>query len=80
MSNRHQLVAWAGMIAPTLFVGTFTIEGSLRPGYDPGTIHFREYVSALSIGPGGCIQIANFVVVGLLLLAFARGLNLGSRQ
>lgn len=30
-------------------------------------------VSEHSIGPGGWIQIANFVVTGLLVLAFARG-------
>jgi Protein of unknown function (DUF998) len=31
------------------------------------------YVSALSLGPRGWIQIVNFVVFGLLLLAFTRG-------
>jgi hypothetical protein len=33
------------MVASALFVGAFTIEGWLRPGYGP----LREYVSALSI-------------------------------
>jgi hypothetical protein len=33
------------MIASALFVGTFTIEAWIRPGYDP----FREYVSTLSM-------------------------------
>ena len=69
MSDRRQLTTWAGMIAPPLFVGAFTLAGWFRPGYDP----LREYVSALSTGPRGWIQIANFVVVGGLLLVFARG-------
>jgi hypothetical protein len=58
-------------IGSALFVGVFTIDGYFRPGYD----QFREYVSALSIGPRGWIQIANFVVVGLLLLESARGIS-----
>jgi hypothetical membrane protein len=74
--NRHQVAVWAGMIAPALFVGTFTIEGWIRPGYDP----FREYVSGLSTGPRGWIQIANFVVVGLLLLTFARGVSVECQE
>ena len=46
------------MIGPALFVVTFTIEGCLRPGY-----RAREmFVSELSLGPRGWIQIANFIV------------------
>ena len=57
------------MIAPVLFVAVFTIEGSLRVGYDP----ISSYVSELSLGPRGWIQIANFVVFGALVLVFASG-------
>jgi hypothetical protein len=67
--NQRQLAAWAGIIGPTLFVAVFTLEGWLRPGYAP----LGMYVSALSLGPRGWIQIVNFVVFGLLLLAFTRG-------
>jgi hypothetical protein len=69
-TTRLRLAAWAGMIAPLLFVGTFTVEGFLRPGYDPASM----YISALSLGPRGGIQIANFIVFGLLLFVFTRGL------
>jgi hypothetical membrane protein len=65
--NSRQL-AWGGIVGPTLFVTVFLIEGWLRPGYDP----LKVYVSELSLGPRGWIQIANFVVFGLLLLAFTR--------
>ncbi len=62
--------ALVGMIGPILFVATFTIEGLLRPGYNP----LSMYISELSLGPRGWIQIVNFVVAGALLLIFARGL------
>jgi hypothetical membrane protein len=65
----HRLGAWAGVIGSVLFVGVFTIEGLLRPGYDTASM----YISALSIGPRGWIQVANFMVVGLLIVLFARG-------
>jgi Protein of unknown function (DUF998) len=56
------------MIGPALFVGTFTLEGWLRPGYDA----LGMYVSALSLGPRGWIQRANFIVFGILFLVFVR--------
>jgi hypothetical protein len=68
--NQRQIAAWAGMIGPALFVGIFTLEGWLRPDYDP----LARYISALSLGPRGWIQIVNFVVLGVLLLVFTRGI------
>jgi hypothetical protein len=67
-TGQRRLAAWAGIIAPALFVAVFTLEGWLRPGYDPVT----TYVSALSLGSRGWIQIANFIVLGLLMLLFTR--------
>ncbi len=69
-TTRRRLSAWAGIIGPLLFVGTFTVEGFLRSGYDAA----RMYISALSLGPRGWIQVANFIVFGLLLFIFTRGL------
>ncbi len=74
--DRRQLAAWAGMIGPALFVTIFTLEGWLRPGYNP----LGMYVSELSLGPRGWIQIVNFVVFGLLFLFFARGVAAEFRQ
>ena len=59
----------AGAVGPALFVATFTIEGWLRPGYHP----VGMFISELSLGPRGFIQILNFVVLGLLTFAFAGG-------
>src|SRR5258706_14605056 len=67
--NRRQLSAWAGMVGATLFVLIFTLEGWYRPGYKP----LEMYVSALSLGSRGWIQILNFIVFGVLLFGFSRG-------
>jgi hypothetical protein len=64
----RRLGAWAGLVGPTLFVATFTIEGWLRPGYSA----IAMFVSALSLGSRGWTQVLNFVIVGLSFLAFAR--------
>ena len=68
-TNQRRIAAWAGIIGPVLFVTIFTIEGLIRPGYST----LKMYVSALSLGPRGWIQIANFLVFGMLLFAFTRG-------
>lgn len=57
------------MLGSAFFVGVFTVEGWLRPGYDP----LRTYVSDLAIGPRGWIQVVSFFVLGALILLFARG-------
>jgi hypothetical membrane protein len=69
--DRRQLAAWAGMIGPALYITVFTIEGWLRPGYDPRMM----FVSELALGPRGWIQNANFILLGLLFLIFARGVG-----
>ena len=68
--NLGQIAGWAGMIGSALFVVVFTVEGWLRPGYNP----LSTYVSALSLGPRGWIQITNFLLFGALLFVFTRGL------
>ena len=69
-SNKKQLPAWAGVIAPILFVKAFLVEGWLRPDYDP----ISMYVSALSLGPRGWTQISSFLIFGALLFLFTRGI------
>ncbi len=60
-----------GIVAGPLFVVVFLIGGALRPDYSP----MRQPVSSLSIGSMGWTQMANFLVTGLLVLAFALGLQ-----
>ena len=69
--RRREFGAWAGILAPVIFVGAFTLLGLLRPAYEP----LKMYVSALSLGPDGWIQQVNFILLGLLMLLFAYGLR-----
>jgi len=66
-----KIAPWTGMVGPALFTLVFTLHGRLRAGYDP--VHM--YVSELSIGPLGWIQIVNFMVLGLCLMLFAFGVS-----
>jgi hypothetical membrane protein len=66
---RRWLLA-AGIAGPVIFVVGFLVLGATRPGYDPA----RVFVSQLSLGPGGWLQVANFIVTGVLIVAFAVGL------
>jgi hypothetical protein len=65
-----KFLSLCGMLGSILFVAVFTLEGRLRPGYDPRSM----YISALSLGPRGWVQIANFILLGLLLILFIRAL------
>jgi len=59
-----------GALGPALFVITFFVDGATRPGYEP----WRNFVSQLSTGERGWVQIANFVLCGVLLLIGTAGL------
>jgi hypothetical membrane protein len=60
-----------GVVGGFGFVVAFLIAGTMRPHYDP----LYHFVSALSLGDGGWIQISNFVVTGILMVACALGLR-----
>src|SRR5215212_11758531 len=60
-----------GVIAGPLFVVAFLVEGATRAHYNP----LRHPVSSLALGDWGWTQSANFVLTGLLMLAFALGLR-----
>jgi hypothetical membrane protein len=60
-----------GTVGGPLFLAVLLVDGALRPGYSA----LRDAGSALAIGPGGWVQITNFIVCGLLMLAFAVGLR-----
>ena len=67
---KTKMLLTCGAIAGPLFVITFLIEGATRPDYDS----LRHPVSSLALGNFGWMQSTNFIVTGLLLLAFALGL------
>jgi len=65
---------YAGVVGPLLFIVVFIIEGLSRPGYSA----WRHYVSQLATGPGGWVQVGNFLVCGALVLAFVVALRLAT--
>jgi len=67
---------FAGVIGPLLFIVVFIIEGLTRPGYSA----WRHYVSQLATGPGGWVQVINFLLCGTLVLLFAIGLRMATRS
>jgi hypothetical protein len=66
-----RLLIAGGAIGPLLFIVVLLIEGATRPGYNA----WHNYGSSLSLGDQGWMQIANFLVCGLLVLCFAVGLR-----
>src|SRR5690349_18803952 len=60
-----------GVAAGPLFALGSALAGISRAGYS----WQRHPISSLALGPDGWIQSLNFVVSGLLLLAFAWGLD-----
>lgn len=67
-----RLLAWAGIAGPVLFTAGFVGQELARiEEYSP----VAEPVSALEAGPNGWLQQANFVLLGVLTIAFAVGLH-----
>lgn len=66
-----RIASWAGMIGPVMFTLSFMINGFLRPNYNP----VQRYVSELSIGSQGWIQITSFMLLGICIMLFALGLK-----
>jgi hypothetical membrane protein len=71
---RIHIAALAGAAGPIVFTLAFLAQEAFRRGeFSP----VAEPVSALEAGPNGWIQQVNFIVFGLLMLAFAIGLHQG---
>jgi Protein of unknown function (DUF998) len=64
-----------GIVAGPLFIAVVLIQAFTRDGFDLS----RHPLSLLSLGDLGWIQIANFVVTGVLYLACAIGMRRGLR-
>ena len=63
--------ARAAMLGTVLFTLSFTLHGLLRPDYKP----MQRYVSELAIGPTGWIQRISFMLLGVAVALFSRGLR-----
>jgi len=74
--EKHQkILAICGIIAPIIFAIIVIIAGLLRPDYS----HLTNFVSELgAVGaPNAIMQRINFVLVGILIVAFTFGLHRG---
>ena len=60
-----------GVIAGPLFVITLLLDGVTRANYNP----WRHPGSSLALGDFGWVQDLNFLIAGLLILAFTIGLR-----
>ena len=56
-----------GVAGTLLFPITYLVAGAVRPGYDP----WQQAISTLSLGPGGWLQRANFVMCGVSVVWLA---------
>lgn len=56
-----------GVAGTLLFPTIYLIAGAVRPSYDP----WQQAISTLSLGPGGWLQRANFVMCGVSVLWLA---------
>jgi hypothetical membrane protein len=65
------LLLTCGIVAGPVFVAVAGAQVLLRPGFDLR----RHAISLLSLGDFGWIQIANFVVTGVLAIACAVGIR-----
>lgn len=66
-----RLLLVCGVVVGPLFVAAFLVEGATRSDYN----WVRHPVSGLALGPHGWTQTANFLVAGVLTVAFAVGLR-----
>ena len=66
-----RLLLSCGWIGPLLFTLVYTIDGHSRPGYDP----LQHWISHLSLGPRGWLNILNLLVFGTFMIGFAFGLR-----
>lgn len=70
-ARRSQLLLTGGAAAGPIFIAVALIQAVTRTGFDA----VKHPASLLSVGDMGWIQIANFVLTGLLFLAAAVGLR-----
>jgi hypothetical protein len=72
----QRLLVLAGILAPILFAVLFTAATLLRPGYNS----ISHFGSELELGRFGWLQRTNFMLLGLLEIVFAYGLQRGLKE
>src|SRR5947207_141810 len=78
IDDRHP-TGWllvGGAVAAPLWFGVVVVQMLTRPGFDLR----RHAISVLDLGDLGWVQVTNFVVAGLLMVACAAGLRRALRS
>ena len=70
------VLAVAGIVGPIFFTVVALVHSLLRPDHSLVALP----ISALATGPSGWVQDVNFVICGVLFLAYPIGLHLEVRQ
>lgn len=70
-NERTRQLLTSGVVAGALFIGVTTIQILTRPGFDLR----RLAISVLALGDFGWVQTSNFILSGLLTIAFAVGVR-----
>jgi len=74
--EKHQkILAICGIIAPIIFAIIVIISGLLRPDYNQ-LVNFVSELGAVG-APNAIIQRINFMLLGILIVAFTFGLHRG---
>lgn len=68
-SRLHWTLLFVGAAGSVAFNATYVLDGLARTGYDP----LRQPMSALSLGPGGWVQVLNFIAFGVIGCVSAAG-------
>jgi hypothetical protein len=76
LTDMTNLLLRCGVLAGPIFVTIFLVEGGRRPDYDP----LAHPVSSLALGDAGWIQTVNFLLAGVLTVAFAIGAHRALQQ
>jgi len=71
VQRKHRLLLALGSVGPVIFTACYLANGAAQPGYSS----WHDTISALSLARHGWIQIANFMLYGVLTLCFAEGLR-----
>lgn len=71
VAGSPRLLLAAGTAAGPVFLTAGLVQAVTRDGFDLE----RHALSQLALGPGGVVQIANFLLAGVLLIAAAAGLR-----
>ncbi|HEX4831234.1 MAG TPA: DUF998 domain-containing protein, partial [Trebonia sp.] len=65
--RKHRFLLALGAAGPPVFIACYLANGAAQPGYSS----WHDTISALSLARSGWIQVANFMLYGVLTRCFA---------